>query len=171
MARNPDVAPPVPKPVTPGLTMPPWDAFIVPDPNTVKPPLSAEQRREMIAFIGLTSLHVHADLHTLPDDQLIGWYKTASVDWKNVLTHNGGLNGLATKIGTVTNATVDAITSPLDFLKLLAKGSTWVRVGEFTAGILLVGIAAHAVLRGNPGYQKAVASPVSKAARSVRMVK
>ena len=59
------------------------------------------------------------------------------------------------------------------FLNELSKGSTWVRVGEFVGGIVLIGVAASAVLK--PGSiagktAKVAASPASvvgKAATSL----
>lgn len=155
-----------PIPHTTTAPIPPWtsdgiQAAIVPDPNKVAPPLDANSRREMIAFIHISGLQVNADLTTSTDAQLIGWYKIAAVNWQSILTHNGGLSGLAAKIGTDVNTAESAaaagINSVTDFLKMLADPKVWLRVLEVLIGLLLLGVGIAKIYGGPiPGVPKSV---------------
>lgn len=131
------------------------------DPATLTVPLGAK-RAPMIAWMYKEALQPGSGIsfqqkpETMPDGQLIVAYQ--------VLIAGAQLKPSGTQID------VPGIGSTLDFLNNLSKGSTWIRAGEFAVGFLLIGIGVHGLMRGNSGYQSAVAQPTKKAAKAIGLL-
>lgn len=144
----------------------------LPNPSSFTIPLSADQRNTIIAYSQqfakehpeFVSSSTVAGLTSDNDARLLqiytGIYKIA------VLRHATVLESIPV-VGPAIQTTINSVT---DFLQLLANGETWVRVGEFAAGLLLVGIGVHELAKGNSGYQKNVASPIKKTFKGAGIV-
>lgn len=64
---------------------------------------------------------------------------------------NDPINSTAGAIAGAGVNAANAITAPLDFLKLLANPELWVRVAEVAVGALLLGIGVNAFLKETTG--------------------
>ena len=76
----------------------------------------------------------------------------------------GGV-GPGSNVGAVVSNPLSGVAAIGDFFNRLTQANTWVRVGEFVAGALLVYLGLSAAMRGTEAQQatQAITKPVKKA--------
>lgn len=141
-------------------------------------PLTAVQRQKIIAWChaasvteamdGWSNSALPANFDSLPDDQLLGYYRLEA-GIQQITMPGITLNPL--KGGSLVNpATGQDVQNPIksveEFLTLLSNKNLWIRVAEFGLGGVFIAVGLNAVLR--PG--KSLSSGVAKAVTPLRVI-
>lgn len=138
--------------------------FTTPPPFTsgVKAPLTTAQRAAIWAWFGSFAPGsiasqwldgVPSDHTKISDGDLLTVYNNIITDlWHNP-NNNAGIGGIPV-VGGPASSTIDAAESIPDFLAKLANPNLWIRVGEFAAGFLLLGIGTYVILKGSGNTPK-----------------
>jgi hypothetical protein len=121
------------------------------DPATLTSPLPNDVRNTLIVWLAALSKRLGRN------DEPVSWFQKRSdkeliTRYKQVLAGAAGHDTISLPGGGTTTlpALPNPIASVTDFLALLAKGQTWIRVAEFAVGIVLVGVGINAALKGAP---------------------
>jgi hypothetical protein len=109
------------------------------DGTTLHSPLSAAQKAGITAFL-IANGYAPSVFGTVikTDANYIAAYKAVAV----------GGSGQTKK---EFDPTIPGVSSVVDFLKLLANRNTWIRVGEFTIGAILLAVGVNAMLKQGLG--------------------
>jgi len=131
--------------------------------GSLHPPLTVAQRVAIRAFLrshGYTEDDINQYVaHFDTGVNSVGLPTPTSIDnglidAYNIVVRGGGFG----KGSTQTQTQIPGVSSALggldaigDFFVKLGQANTWIRVGEVLAGVILVTVGAHAVLRSNSG--------------------
>ena len=118
----------------------PWFNFVASD-NTDHVVYLTGQQAQALEFLGAPPYATQAEAAAATPRQL-------NADWNPVqgLVGAPAVQPVAAGVNKVTGAA----TSVGDFLSRLTSANLWMRVGEFVAGIVLLGIGVNALFKGKP---------------------
>lgn len=144
-------------------------------------PLTAEQRSRMIQWMvpaeaysrahGWTGDSLPANLSSLTDDQLIGYYKLI---FTMATFHIEGMTWnpvTAVREGSIINPVTgqdfqNPLTTIEGFLTALVNPHLWIRVAEFGIGAIILAVGVNAVLRPGTSLSSSVSSVTKKAGKA-----